>query len=79
MARIQLEENIPMRVGELTPAEVAEWDRFEAQQRPGVDLVSCLSCRHRSGNWCGPLAHPHVPLELKHRCKHHEPHRRSAR
>lgn len=61
----------PLRVANLTPAEVAEWDRFEAQQRPGTDLVNCLLCLNRSGTRCTALNQQHVPLELNHRCAHH--------
>lgn len=70
--------DIPLRVHEITPAEAAEWDRFEAQERPGLDLVNCRECRIRSGTWCGALNHPHVPLELNHRCAHYKPSKRGA-
>lgn len=61
----------PLRVAKLTPAEIAEWDRFEAQERPGTDLVNCRLCLNRSGTKCTPLGHDHVPLELNHRCRHY--------
>lgn len=64
-------KELPIRVATLTPAEVAEWSRFEAQQRPGVDLVNCLPCLNRSGTRCMALNHGHVPLELNHRCAHY--------
>lgn len=60
----------PLQVAKLSPAEVAEWDRFEAQQRPGLDLVNCLGCLNRSGTFCEALRHQHVPLALNHRCAH---------
>lgn len=60
----------PLNVSELTPEEIAEWDRFEAQQRPGLDLVNCINCLDRSGTRCLVLGHPHVPLALNHRCAH---------
>lgn len=62
--------NIPLRVHDLTPAEVAEWDRFEAQERLGLDRVSCLHCLNRSGTRCEVLNTQHVPLALVHRCAH---------
>lgn len=64
-------KELPVRVATLTPAEIAEWSRFEAQQRPGVDLVNCLPCLNRSGTRCTVLNHGHVPLELNHRCAHY--------
>lgn len=60
----------PLQVAQLTPAEIAEWDRFEAQQRPGIDLVNCLECLNRSGTRCEVLGTQHVPLALNHRCAH---------
>ena len=61
----------PLRVASLTAAEVAESNAFEAQQRPGTDLASCLMCLNRRGTQCTALNHGHVPLELKHRCVHY--------
>lgn len=69
---------MPLRVHELSAEEVTEWDRFEAQQRPGVDLVNCRPCRNRSGTMCTPLHHAHVPLELNHRCAHYAASKRRA-
>lgn len=60
-----------LRVATLSPAEIAEWDAFEAQGRPGIDRVTCLRCLNRSGARCEPLSMPHVPFELYHRCAHY--------
>ncbi len=63
----------PLRVGQLTPEEIAEWNGFEAEQRPGIDLCSCRDCKRREGLYCGPLRRMHVPVELVHRCKMFSP------
>lgn len=62
--------NIPLRVHDLTPAEAAEWDAFDASAEPGMGRVSCLHCLNRSGTRCEVLGTQHVPLQLKHRCAH---------
>jgi hypothetical protein len=66
-----------VRVAELTAAEVEEWDRLEARQRPGIDRTSCLHCIARSGTQCTALGVTHVPLEIKHRCAHYRTRRPS--
>lgn len=69
----------PLRVGELSAAELVEWAAFEAQARPGLDLINCRDCRNRFGHRCNALNHSHVPLELNHRCAHFRKHARSER
>lgn len=62
---------IPLRVHDLTPAEAAEWDAFDASAEPGMGRVSCLDCLNRAGTRCEALNAQHVPLALVHRCAHH--------
>ncbi len=65
-----MSNDMPLAVHQLTKAEAAEWDQFEAQGRPGLDRVSCLHCLNRSGTRCEVLGTQHVPLALVHRCAH---------
>ena len=70
--------DMPLSVHQLTPAEAAEWDAFEAQERPGIDRVSCLHCLNRSGLRCQPRDMTCVPLDVKHDCAHYRARQRRA-
>lgn len=62
---------IPMRVHDLTPEEIAEWAQWE-------DRVSCRNCGHRSGQMCVPNRIGIVPVHLLHRCDSFTPASRGA-